>query len=96
MSENTRDEQAKGSSVEKEAEEVFELAERLEAGSEDPPKPGGEPQSESEPDSEPEPESGPEGKSKRRIKPLDKKLPEHPDGLAKRSEWFRKRRGEPD
>ncbi len=90
MSENTRDEQAKGPSVEEEAEEVFELAERLEAGSEDPPKPRGEPKS------EPEPESEPEGKSKRRIKPLDKKLPEHPDGLAKRSEWFRKRRGEPD
>ncbi len=50
----------------------------------------GEPEELVETDSEPEP------KPKRRIKPLDKKLPEHPDGLAKRSEWFRKRRGEPD
>lgn len=41
----------------------------------------------------PLPGSGAGKKPRPRITPLGRKIPEHPDGLAKRSDWFRKRRG---
>ncbi len=96
MAESTHDEREKKKSVtaEEEANEALDPAASSEAGSGKPPKPERESKSESEPDSEPEAKGEPEPKPKRKFKPLDKKLPEHPEGLAKRSEWFRKRRGD--